>query len=263
MTKETCLESFFQADGKTMIIPMDHGTLVPVPGLGNGVDIIAELRDYADGFILNYGLALAAAQPLEGKGICLRTDCGNSCIAKEGEYKLSGAYQIFNVDSALHVGASAVMNMLFPGHVNEAQITANTAALIADAHDVEVAAIIETLPYGLGRGGAYTPENIRFAVRLAAELGSDVVKTAYPGDKDAFRSIVEECYVPVIVLGGAATTDAQGILQMVRDAMDCGAAGIALGRNIWQHPKPKAMAQALYKIVHENESAATAALLLK
>jgi DhnA family fructose-bisphosphate aldolase class Ia len=263
MTKETCLESFFQADGKTMIIPMDHGTLVPVPGLGNGKDVIAELRDFADGFILNYGLALAAENELEGKGICLRTDCGNTMVPKEGEFPSSGAYQIFTVDSALSAGATAVMNMCFPGHVNEAKIIANCAALISDAHDVEMPAIIETLPYGLGRGDAYTPENIRFAVRLAAELGSDVVKTAYPGDKDAFRSIVAECYVPVIVLGGAVTADALGILQMVRDAMDCGAVGIALGRNIWQHPNPKAMAEALYKIVHENETVAKAALLLK
>lgn len=263
MTKETCLETFFGADGNTMIIPMDHGTLVPVPGLGNGRDIIAELRDYADGYILNFGLAAAAEKELEGKGVCVRTDCGNTWVPKETESRPVGAYRIFGLESAFTVGATAVMNMLFPGHANEAAIIADCAALVEEGRESEVPVMLETLPYGLGRGDAYTPDNIRFAVRLAAELGADVVKTAYPGDKEAFRSIVAECYVPVIVLGGAVATDAPGVLQMVRDAMDCGAKGIAIGRNIWQHSAPKKMAQALHAIVHGSETAAKAALLLK
>jgi DhnA family fructose-bisphosphate aldolase class Ia len=263
MTKETCLETFFNPDGKTMIIPMDHGTIVPVPGLGNGRDLIAELRDHCDGFILNYGLAAAAADELEGRGVCLRTDCGNTCIPKEEEFDPSGAYRLFSVEAAYEVGATAVMNMCFPGHVNEAQIIADCAALIEEARESEMPVMLETLPYGLGRVDAYTPENIRFAVRLAAELGSDVVKTAYPGDKEAFRSIVAECYVPVIVLGGQASQQPQDILQMARDAMDCGAAGIAIGRNIWQHPQPKKMAAALHAIVHGGESAEMAARLLR
>lgn len=263
MTKETCLETFFGPDGKTMIIPMDHGTIVPVPGLGNGREIIAELRDFADGFILNLGLASVASDELEDKAVCLRTDCGNTFIPKEGPYEPSGAYRLFGVETAYGVGATAVMNMLFPGAQNEAAIIADCAALVEEGREAEMPVMLETLPYGLGRGDAYTPENIRFAVRLAAELGADVVKTAYPGDKEAFRSIVAECYVPVIVLGGAVATDAPGILQMVRDAMDCGAAGIAIGRNIWQHPTPQKMAKALWAIIHENESAASAALLLR
>jgi DhnA family fructose-bisphosphate aldolase class Ia len=263
ITDVNYLDAFFQADGRTVIIPMDHGTLVPVPGLGNGQDVIAELRDYADGFVLNYGLAMAAAEELTDKGVCLRADCGNTCIPKESPYQPVGAYTLWNENAILTSGAHAVMNMCFPGHINEAAIIAECARLVGIAHINELPIIIESLPYGLGRGDAYTPDNIRFAVRLAAELGADVVKTAYPGDKKEFESIVDECYVPVIVLGGAVTTDAHGVLQMVRDAMDCGAAGIALGRNIWQHPNPKGMAQALYKLVHENETVAAAALLLK
>ena len=263
MTKETCLETFFQPTGKTMIIPMDHGTIVPVPGLGNGKALIGELREYCDGFILNYGLAVAAAEELDDKGVCLRTDCGNTCVEKESPFSATGAYRIFSVESAYTVGATAVMNMCFPGHINEAEIIADCAALIEEARESDMPVMLETLPYGLGRGDAYTSENIRFAVRLAAELGSDVVKTAYPGDKEAFRSSVAECYVPVIVLGGRASNEPEGILKMVQDAMECGAAGIAIGRNIWQHPAPKKMAQALNAIVHSGESAEKAALLLK
>jgi DhnA family fructose-bisphosphate aldolase class Ia len=184
-------------------------------------------------------------------------------VKKEGEFRGSGAFRLFGVDSAYAVGATSVMNMLFPGHANEAAIIADCAELVAECAEAEMPVILETLPYGLGRGDAYTPENIRFAVRLAAELGADVVKTAYPGDKEEFRSIVAECYVPVIILGGASGGSAEDILQMVQDAMECGAKGIAIGRNVWQHPDPVKMAKALYSIVHEKESAAKAALLLK
>lgn len=263
MTKETCLDSFFAADGKTMLIPMDHGTIVPVPGLGNGKDIIASLRDFADGFILNLGLAAAAQEELEDKGICLRTDCGNTYIPKESPHKPSGAYRLWDIETALQVGASAVMSMCFPGHPNEARIIADCAKLVEDSIDTEMPVMLESLPYGLGRGDAYTPEYIRHAVRLAAELGADVVKTAYPGDKEHFRATVAECYVPVIVLGGASGGQPEDILKMVEDAMECGAAGIAIGRNVWQHPQPVKMANALWAIVHEGASASKAALHLK
>jgi DhnA family fructose-bisphosphate aldolase class Ia len=167
------------------------------------------------------------------------------------------------VESAYQVGATAVMNMCFPGHVNEAEIIADCAALVEESMDSEMPVMLETLPYGLGRGDAYTPELIRHAVRLAAELGADVVKTAYPGDKEAFRSIVAECYVPVIVLGGASGGSAEDVLQMVQDSMECGAKGIAIGRNVWQHAHPVKMAAALRAIVHDRASAAQAALLLR
>jgi DhnA family fructose-bisphosphate aldolase class Ia len=68
---------------------------------------------------------------------------------------------------------------------------------------------------------------------------------------------VKESYVPVIVLGGAATDDA-GILRMAADAISAGAAGVAIGRNVWQHPHPERMAKALHAIVHENATADSA-----
>jgi DhnA family fructose-bisphosphate aldolase class Ia len=264
MTKETCLAEFFQEDAKTMIIPMDHGTIVPVPGLGNGKDVIAALRDYADGFILNYGLAVAAEEALEDKGICLRTDCGNTWIPKETEYKPTGAYRLWSVESAYQIGATAVMNMCFPGHPNEAEIIADCSALIEESMSTEMPVMLESLPYGLGRGDAYTPEYIRHAVRLAAELGADVVKTAYPGDKKHFEQTVKECYVPVIVLGGASGNGSpEEVLKMVEDALDCGAKGIAIGRNVWQHPNPLKMAKALWAIIHDGSNASQAALNLR
>ena len=124
----------------------------------------------------------------------------------------------------------------FAAVADEARQFRESARLISECHAAGLAVITEVLPFGLGKTEHYTPENISFAVRAAAELGADVVKTAWPGDKDAFRRIVDACFVPVIVLGGAAGDDAS-ILKMVEDAISAGASGIAIGRNVWQHPQ--------------------------
>ena len=117
---------------------------------------------------------------------------------------------------------------------------------------MEMPVILEALPYGIGRGDEYTLENISFTVRMAAELGADVVKTAYPtgASADEFRSIIEASYVPVVVLGGAAMGDDDALLKMVSDAMAAGAAGVAIGRNVWQHPQPEEIAKRMCEIIH-------------
>jgi DhnA family fructose-bisphosphate aldolase class Ia len=94
-------------------------------------------------------------------------------------------------------------------------------------------------------------------VRAAAELGADVVKTAWPGDAAAFGKIVEACFVPVIVLGGAASDEA-GILTMVEQSVKAGGAGIAIGRNVWQQPDPLLTLRRLHAIVHRGTTAADA-----
>jgi hypothetical protein len=80
------------------------------------------------------------------------------------------------------------------------------------------------------------------------------VKTAFPtgAGADEFGAIVEACFVPVIVLGGAAMGDDRALLEMVRKAIDAGAAGIAVGRNVWQHPHPAKVAKALHAVVHDD-----------
>jgi DhnA family fructose-bisphosphate aldolase class Ia len=155
--------------------------------------------------------------------------------------------------------------MLFPGSENEELVTQNCADLVSESLDVDIPVFLETLPVGLGQKEHYTVEKIGFAVRLAAELGADVVKTAYPvnGTVDDFKRIVESCYVPVIVLGGAAMGNDLDLLSMTHDAIKAGAAGIAIGRNVWQHKNPAAIARSLAAIVHEGAKVEEAITLLK
>lgn len=253
------LNRFFSpsADGtpRAMILPVDHGTAIPVPGLRDLPGVIEQTKPSYNGYVVNYGAAQACQAALAGKGICLRTDVykpGYADNPKRDSYRVFGAYD------AVRCGAHAVMNMLYVHHPEEDRIFTEAATLISECHDAAIPVILETLPYGIGRPADYTPENIAFAVRAAAELGADVVKTAYPGDKEAFAEIVASSFVPVIVLGGAPTDDARTFLQSIRDVIDAGAAGIAVGRNVWAHPQPAKMAAALHAIVHGGKDAETA-----
>ncbi len=255
------MDQFFGKDGKTVILPIDHGTAIPVPGMEDPIGLIEATSPHVDGYVVNMGLALAAHEALEDSAVCLRTDVYKPAY---GENEDEGAYRVYSAEHADGIGAHAVMNMLYTHHRNEAEIFRECGELIGESLDAEMPVILETLPFSIGRPDDYTPENIGFAVRAAAEMGADVVKTAFPtnGSVDDFKAIVESCFVPVIVLGGAAMGDDEALLSVVKKAMDAGASGIAVGRNVWQHANPVAIAQALNAIVHGGDEVASALKLL-
>ena len=260
MNRQENLESLFR-NGKTVILPIDHGCAIPVPGLENPFQLIDSVNEFVDGYVMNLGVALRAADSLAGKGIILRTDVYNTRTTGEG----AGSIGVFGVEEAEMVGANAVMNMLYPFSAYEKANFQECADRIRLSLDTDIPVILEALPYALGAPDKYTVENVSFAVRLAAELGSDVVKCPYPtnGSVDDFRRIIGQSFVPVIILGGAAMGDDAGLLKMVEDAMDAGAAGVAIGRNVWQHKNPAAIARSIAAVVHEDASALEALALLK
>jgi DhnA family fructose-bisphosphate aldolase class Ia len=125
------------------------------------------------------------------------------------------------------------------------------ARLVGEAAPWNLPVLAEALPGGFAAGPEQrTAEAVAFATRTAGELGVDFVKTAYTGSAESFASVVESSYLPVVILGGAADTP-PAFLQMVSDAMSAGASGVAVGRNIWQHPHPARMTRAIVAIVHE------------
>lgn len=259
-SRQENLDVFFR-DGKTVILPIDHGVAIPAPGLEDPFALIERVNPFVDGYVMNLGVALRAVDALAGKGICLRTDVYNTRITGAG----AGSIAVYGIEEAEMVGANAVMNMLYPGAENEKENTQDCADLIRMSLDSDIPVIIEALPFGLGQPDRYTTENVSFAVRQAAELGADVVKTPYPVDAtpEDFKRIIQQSFVPVIILGGASMNDDAGLLKMVEDAMNGGAAGVAIGRNVWQHRNPAAIARSIAAVVHEDVSALEALALLK
>ena len=108
-----------------------------------------------------------------------------------------------------------------------------------------------------GEDPEHDPEHLAHAVRLAEELGADVVKTAYSGDADSFDVVTEGTRLPVVIAGGSKGTDRQTV-EMVRGAMDAGAAGVSMGRSIFQHEDPQAITRAVSAVVHDDYDAGDA-----
>lgn len=94
------------------------------------------------------------------------------------------------------------------------------------------------------------PSVVAHCARVAVELGADLVKVPYCGDMDAFASVIESCCIPVLIAGGPKVASTRDFLQMVHDAMAAGAAGLSVGRNIFQHPRPRMLVAALSGLVH-------------
>ena len=95
-------------------------------------------------------------------------------------------------------------------------------------------------------------EVVKHAARIGAELGADIIKTNYTGTPDSFREVVKGCPVPVVMAGGPKTKTNEEFCKMVYDSIQAGGAGIAAGRNVFQHENPTKMVKVLCSIVHED-----------
>ena len=96
----------------------------------------------------------------------------------------------------------------------------------------------------------YDVNAIKHAARVGAELGADIVKVPYSGSSESFCEVVEGCFVPVVIAGGEKMDTDEDILKMVTGAMAAGAAGVSIGRNVFQHQHPTKIVQDIAGIVH-------------
>jgi 2-amino-4,5-dihydroxy-6-oxo-7-(phosphonooxy)heptanoate synthase len=140
-------------------------------------------------------------------------------------------------------------------HVNlgsrEEQRQIKDLAAVAGACDRwNVPLLAMMYPRGPGTPDPYDPELIAHAVAVGAELGADLVKTVYPGSPEALAWVTGSAAVPVLVAGGPVCGDNDELLTQVRDALDGGAAGVAIGRNIFQAKDIAATARGIADLVH-------------
>ena len=98
--------------------------------------------------------------------------------------------------------------------------------------------------------------------RIGAELGADIIKANYTGNIETFKTVVESCPVPVVIAGGPKCKTPQEILQTAHDSVIAGAAGLSIGRNVFQHENPTLIVKALKNIVHNGASVEQALKLL-
>lgn len=245
--------------GKTVIVPMDHGvTLGPIPGLidmSRTVDLVA--RGGANAVIGHIGLALHGHRGYgRDIGLILHLSASTSLGPSPNSKVL-----VNSVERAIKMGADGVSVHINIGAEDE-------AAMLRDLGEVSQACMdwgMPLLAMMYARGPKIKDETdvnaVKLAARVGAELGADIVKTTYTGDPDSFREVVEGCPVPVVIAGGAKLSDVQ-TLEMIYGAMKAGAAGLSVGRNVFQHEHPDRLVRAACAIVHEGKTVDEAIELL-
>ncbi len=246
------LGNIFKADNKTVIVAMDHGLGLDVlPGMKDTSGIITSIvKGGADAVLAGYGMSRNFSKELMGTGLVLRVDGSNSSLST---YQTGNRF--LDPEDAIREGADCIACMGFPGAVNEIDTLGNISELSAESHGWGLPVLAEMLPGGFSSEPPKTVENVRLAARIGAELGADIIKIPYVGSVSEFRTIVEGCFKPVIVLGGAKVNNLQELFELVEKAMESGACGVAIGRNIWKHSDPGAVTSALVEIVHDERNA--------
>lgn len=248
------LRRIFKADGRTVIVAMDHGMGLNVnPALDRTGEVLkAIVAGGADAVLVSYGIALKYADVLQDIGVIVRCDGGYSAIpsAAGGHPRM-----LFSVEDALRAGADAVACNGFPGTPDEQDCMKNLAALVSQGNAWGVPVMAEMLPGGFGSEVPKTVENVRLAARTGCEYGASIIKTTYTGTPQEFRQVIDASYQPVIVLGGEATSDLPALFDCIEQAVGVGAAGVAIGRNVWKHPHPEAVTRVLVALVHGGKRA--------
>jgi 3-hydroxy-5-phosphonooxypentane-2,4-dione thiolase len=232
---------FNPKSGRTVMLAFDHGYFLgPTSGLER-VDLsIVPLTPYADTLMLTRGILRTSIPPTYTGGIVLRASGGPS-ILKE----LSNEEIALGIDEAIRLNAAAMAVQVFVGGEYETKSIHNMTRLVDLGNRYGIATLAVT---AVGRDMVRDAKYIRLATRMCAELGATYVKTYYV--EDGFDTVAASCPVPIVIAGGKQIPEADA-LRMAYKAVQQGAAGVDMGRNIFQAKNPIAMIQAVRRVVHE------------
>jgi len=234
--------------GRTVMFAIDHGYFQgPTTGLERIDLTIVPLMYYADAIMLTRGILRTSVPPTLNKPIVMRCSGGPS-ILKE----LSNEELAVDIEDVIRMNVSAVTLQVFIGGEYETRSVHNMTRLI----DMGLRYGIPTMAVtAVGKDMVRDARYFRLACRICAELGAHFVKTYYV--EKGFETVTASCPVPIVMAGGKKIPELDA-LTMAYKAIQEGAAGVDMGRNIFQSDAPKAMMQAIYKIVHEDMKPAEA-----
>ncbi len=228
--------------GRTVMLAIDHGYFQgPTIGLER-IDLnIVPIAPHADTLMLTRGILRSIVPPSYTKGIVLRASGGPS-ILKE----LSNEQIAVDVEDALRLNVAALAVQVFIGGEYETQSVHNMTRLVdmGMCYGMPILAVT-----AVGTKMKRSARYFRLACRICAELGAHYVKTYYI--PKGFESVTASCPVPIVMAGGKKM-DELDALTMAYKAVQEGAAGVDMGRNIFQADSPAAMIQAVSAVVHKN-----------
>ncbi|MGD0489718.1 MAG: 3-hydroxy-5-phosphonooxypentane-2,4-dione thiolase [Syntrophorhabdales bacterium] len=229
--------------GKTVMLAIDHGYFQgPTTGLERVDVTILPLLPYADTLMLTRGILRTIIPPTFGKGIVLRASGGPSILSD-----LSNEQIAIDIDEAIRLNVAAMAVQVFVGGKMETQSVHNMTRLVDMGNRYGIPTLGVT---AVGKEMSRDAKYMRLACRIIAELGVTYVKTYYV--EEGFDTVVASCPVPIVIAGGKKLPELDA-LTMAYDAIQEGAAGVDMGRNIFQSESPVAMIKAVRKVVHEGE----------
>jgi predicted phospho-2-dehydro-3-deoxyheptonate aldolase len=243
------LKRIMQQDNRTVIVPMDHGVTVgPIQGITNMQIIIDKLvKGGVDAILVH-------------KGIAKRVDTGDAglIVMLSGMSNLSpninAKVQVCSVQEAIRIGADAVSVHVNVGAQDEDKMLQNLGKVAEECEAFGIPLLVMMYPRGPKIPNEHAPEMVAHAARIGAELGADIIKTNYTGTIETFKAVVESCPVPIVIAGGPKCKSLEEVLQTTSDALKAGAAGLSIGRNVFQCDSPTQISKALSAIVHNGAS---------
>jgi len=231
--------------GKAVMLAVDHGYFQgPTTGLKNLKKAIDPLIPHADCLYITRGMTRNVVDPKTTTPIFLRVSGGPSVLQED----LSDEHITVSMKEALRLNAVGVGMSIFVGSKYESRSIANLGKLVNEAEEYGMPVLAIT---AVGKQMARDARYLGLACRMAAEQGAHIIKTYYC---EGFDKIIEAVNgVPVVIAGGKKI-DEKDALQMAKNAIDAGAVGVDMGRNIFQSDNPVGMIKAVRAIVHDKAS---------
>ena len=229
-------------DGHTVMLAVDHGYFMgPTTGLENIKEMTDPLIRYADTLMLSRGALRNYIDPKTKIPIVLRVSGGTSILNKE---HLLHEGTIVDVEDAIRLNVSGVAFSILVGQPYERDTILGMTEYIdkCERYGIPVLAVT-AVGRGLGKDAKY----LSLASRMAAEFGAHIVKTYFC---ENFEKVVDTCPVPIVIAGGKKQPE-KDALKMAYDAIEAGAIGVDMGRNVFQSEDPVAMIRAVNAIVHK------------
>ncbi len=240
---ENRLSRIIKPDGRTVMLAVDHGYFLgPTSGLEDAGRTIAPLLPYADALMPTRGILRSSVDPSSETPIVLRVSGGNSILSELSNEGITVA-----MEDAMRLNVSAVALSIYVGSPNEKQTLLNLTKLIDEGQRYGIPVLAVT---AVGKEMARDARYLALCCRIAAELGAHFVKTYYC---EGFEKLVKTCPVPLVMAGGKKLPEMEA-LELTHNAIKRGAAGVDMGRNIFQSDDPVAMIQAVRAVVHDNAS---------
>jgi len=235
---------FNPQSGRTVMLAIDHGYFQgPTTGLER-IDLsILPLVPYADTLMLTRGILRSIVPPSMSKSVVLRVSGGTS-ILKE----LSNEQIAVDIEESIRLNVCAMAVQVFIGGEFEKESIINMTKMV----DIGTRYGIPTLAVtAVGKDMARDARYFRLATRICAELGAQYIKSYYIDE--GFETVTASCPVPIVMAGGKKIPEPDA-LTMAYNAVQQGASGVDMGRNIFQSEDPVAMIQAVKAVVHDNET---------